>query len=214
MRVSILCSDAEHPVDSYLEQWIAGNRADHDIELVRRAAALTGGDLLFLVSCAEIIGADVREKYRWTLVLHASPLPVGRGWSPHVWAIVEGAETLTLSLIEAEDKIDTGRIWQQVTFPVAPDALWNEINDQLFRKEIELIDFAVKNCMRIEPQEQGDEAAASYYRRRTPQDSELDPHMTIAEQFDLMRVCDPERYPAFFRLRGHKYLIKLEKTDD
>ena len=31
------------------------------------------------------------------------------------------------------------------------------------------------------------------------------------DQFDLMRTCDPNRYPAFFELYGKKYKIILEK---
>jgi len=214
MKISILCSDPMHPINDYLDRWIANNQIDHDIELVRHTASLRGGDLLFLVSCCEIVGADVREEYRWALVIHASPLPLGRGWSPHVWALIEGAETLTLSLIEAEDKVDTGRVWRQITFPVARHALWQEINHELFTKEIELIDFAVKNCMTVEPEEQCQDREPTYYRRRTPEDSELDPSASIAQQFNLMRVCDPQRYPAFVRMYGHKYLIKIEKADD
>ena len=40
---------------------------------------------------------------------------------------------------------------------------------------------------------------------------EIDPDKTIAEQFDLMRVCDPDRYPAYFNYLGYKYVIRIEK---
>ena len=40
------------------------------------------GDILFLISCSERIGDAYRQKYRHVLVLHASDLPKGRGWSP------------------------------------------------------------------------------------------------------------------------------------
>jgi spore coat polysaccharide biosynthesis predicted glycosyltransferase SpsG len=36
---------------------------------------------------------------------------------------------------------------------------------------------------------------------------------SIAEQFDLLRVVDPEHYPAFFDYRGKRYIIKMEKAD-
>ncbi len=38
---------------------------------------------------------------------------------------------------------------------------------------------------------------ASYYRRRRAADSQLDPHCSLAEQFNLLRVVDNQRYPAF-----------------
>ena len=53
-----------------------------------------------------------------------------------------------------------------------------------------------------------------YLRKRTPKDSRLDPDKTIAEQFELLRVVDSQRFPAFFEYRGKRYLIKIEKDEN
>jgi methionyl-tRNA formyltransferase len=53
----------------------------------------------------------------------------------------------------------------------------------------------------------------TYYRKRIPEDSRIDPCGSIAGQFDLLRVADPERYPAFFDFRGHRYEIRLIKSE-
>lgn len=214
MKISFLCSDSAHPVNTYLVDWISRNEADHDITLGRLKSDLPGGDILFLVSCNEIIRATDRAAYRFCLVLHASDLPYGRGWSPHIWEIINGAETITLSLLEAEDKVDTGRIWEKLTFSVPRHALWNEINHSLFQAEIKLIDFAVKHCQSITPSEQSTEIEASYFLRRSPEDSRVDPAASIADQFNLIRVCDPQRFPAFFDLHGRRYKLILEKMDE
>lgn len=214
MRISILCSDVEHPVNGYLERWAACNSGKHDISLVRRKADLPGGDLLFLISCAEIVKASERGAYSNALVLHASPLPKGRGWSPHIWQIVEGATAITLSLLEADEKVDTGKIWQQRTFEVPKYALWDEINHRLFEAELGLMDFAVRNADNVTPREQDESVEPSYYPKRYPEDSRLDPEHSIASQFDQIRACDPQRYPAFFDLYGHRYKLVLERVDE
>jgi hypothetical protein len=36
MKITILCSDADHPVNAYLAEWIDQKRKDHTIELVRK----------------------------------------------------------------------------------------------------------------------------------------------------------------------------------
>ena len=189
-------------------------RGLHQVELLQTKSQLSGGELLFLISCSEIIKEADRGKYHATLVLHASDLPKGRGWSPHIWEIVQGAEHITLSLLEAEDKVDSGRIWAKQQIPVPQDALWDEINHQLFTAEIELIDLAVKQFGRLTPVIQTQVDQATYYPKRTPQESQIDPHRTIAEQFNRIRVCDPNRFPAFFELHGKKYKLILEKLDD
>ena len=213
MKITVLCSDASHPVNRHLIRWKESVGDDFNIEIVQSKRECLGGDLLFLISCSELIKQEDRAKYGACLVLHASALPEGRGWSPHIWQLLNGADGITLSMLEAEDKVDSGRIWKQRYIPIPKHALWNEINDLLFDAEIELMNFALNNFDVVIPEDQTTEGV-SYYPRRTPNDSEVDPFKTIAEQFDLIRLCDPDRFPAYFRLRGQSYLIRLEKQDD
>ena len=71
------------------------------------------------------------------------------------------------------------------------------------------LDF-VKNYETINPHKQtGDE---SVYPRRTPKDSELDINKTIKEQFNLLRIVDNEKYPAFFEIGGKRYEIKIKEV--
>lgn len=214
MKITLLCSDASHPVNAHLLRWIELNHGDHNISLVRTKKELGGGDILFMVSCSEIINSLDRAAYRASLVLHASDLPSGRGWSPHIWQIINGAESITLTLLEAEDAVDSGRIWHQIALPIPKHALWDEINEQLFSAEIDLIDLAVKEFDTVIPVEQKQNVEPTYFPRRKPVDSKIDPELSIATQFDLIRVSDPNRFPAYFDLHGHKYKLILEKIND
>lgn len=212
MKITLLCSDTKHPVNAYLRAWMNTQQGLHEVELVQRKSELNGGEILFLISCSEIIDAKVRDKYSATFVLHASDLPKGRGWSPHIWEIVNGAEDITLSLLEAEDKVDSGRVWKKLVIPVPKHALWNEINQLLFEAEINLINFAVQNFGTASPILQENTDETSYYPKRTPADSRINVNKSIAEQFDLIRVCDPSRFPAYFEYLGMRYTLKLEKV--
>ena len=214
MKITLLCSDDKHPVNAYLRAWMDTQQGLHEVNLVQRKSDLAGGDILFLVSCSEIIDAKDREMYLAALVLHASDLPKGRGWSPHIWEIVNGAEAVTVSLLEAEDKVDSGKIWQKLYIPVPKHALWDEINQLLFEAEVELISFAVQNFGTASPMLQTATDETSYYPKRAPADSRVDVNKSIAEQFDLIRVCDPNRFPAYFEHLGIRYTLKLEKTHE
>lgn len=208
MRITILCPE-DHPVTTWMREW-ARRQVGHDAQVIHDKSDLTGGDLLFLISCGQIIGRADRERYAKALVIHAADLPKGRGWSPHIWQIVEGADAFVVTLLEAEDKVDSGDIWTQERVAIRPDMLCEEINRELFLAELRLMDFAVYNFGCVKPRKQVGEP--TYYRKRTPADGEIDPTKTLAEQFNLMRVADPERYPAFFRLHGHTYEIRLTRT--
>ena len=199
----------------YLDSWKDYNESfGHKVSICHTKHQLGSGDILFLVSCSEKVGVIDRAKFRHVLVLHASDLPRGRGWSPHVWEIISGSTEVTLSLIEASDVIDTGNVWNKVKIVIPKHFLWNEINDALFKAEIELINWAIDNLDKVNPSAQVSSEAATYWPKRTPQDSYIDINRSISEQFDILRVCDPNRFPAYFEIYGRKYKLRLEYYDE
>jgi methionyl-tRNA formyltransferase len=210
-RVDILCTDPTHGVNAWLERWVEARPAGVRARVLRDTTQLGRGDFLFLVSCHQIVGAAHRAGYRHTLVLHASALPHGRGMSPHIWQVLEGRTEITLTLMEAVDRLDEGRIWHQLPVAMPADAVCSELNARLFDAELALMDWALAHCDHARPRPQHGEP--SYYRKRRPDDSRLDPDRSLAEQFDLLRVADPERYPAFFEHRGRRYKLLLEPDD-
>jgi len=212
--ITILCSSEKHPIRPRLVNWMDENINKHNIELVRKKSENSGGDLLFLISCSEIIDQEELQKYKKSLVVHASDLPLGRGWSPHIWQILEGATSVCVSLLEAEGKVDSGKIWHQVTIDIPQHFLFDEINRVLFEAEISLMDYAVKNFHKVVPYEQSPDVEPTYYPKRLPADSRVDPGLSIKSQFNLIRICDTGRFPAFFELYGNKYFIKLEKISE
>jgi methionyl-tRNA formyltransferase len=212
MKISVLCSDRLHPVIQRLHNW--GKEMtlkQHIISLVFDKADLPGGDILFLVSCDQMVGDCERTKYKSILVLHASDLPKRRGWSPHIWSILDGENKITVSLIEAAELVDTGLIWLKTSFSLEGHELLEEINKKLFDAELHLMTSFVDQTNDINPTNQiGD--PGNYMKKRTPADSEIDPEKSIVEQFNLLRIIDFERYPAFFYHLGYKYQIKIKKV--
>lgn len=208
MKITLLCSDPTHPIRAELAGWMH-RHPEFEVDLVERKAAAGGGDFLFLISCHEIVDAEVRSRYRHSLVIHASDLPADRGWSPHIWAVLRGDRELTVSLLEVADVVDSGRIWRKEKIALSGNEVAHEINDRLFAAELTLIEWAIANHETVVPAEQ-DSRRATHLRRRTPEDSRLDPERTLAEQFDLLRIADPERYPAFFEWRGRRFRLRLE----
>jgi methionyl-tRNA formyltransferase len=213
MKISVICSDKNHPVMPYLRVWRDQQTGlGHTVELVSAINQLTSGDFLFLVSCSEILEEEYKKLFRHSFVLHASDLPKGRGWSPYIWNILEGKSIITVCLLEAASPVDSGDIWHKRTFTLDGHELLPEIHEQLFQAELSLIDDAIGHLDDMQPILQ-DENMVSHFPRRSPEDSRLDPNKTIAEQFDLLRVVDSDRFPAFFELRGKRYRLMIEKDD-
>lgn len=213
MKITVLTSSIKHPVYKHLTRWRDNLAEAHKVEIVLLPEEAIGGDFLFMISCANIVNASVRKRYRHSLVVHASALPKGRGWSPYVWQILDGADEIPVTLLEAEDKVDTGRIWLQKPMTLKGHELSDEIYETLTRVTLELMNEAIEREDKIEPQPQSDEHA-SEYPKRTPEDSRLDLNEPLGQQINLLRVCDPERYPAFFEYKGYKYILHIEKDNE
>lgn len=205
MIVSILCTDTRHP--AYVRLHDACRARGWWIET--RLADVAPSDFLFLVSCTQIVPAEARAKHRHVLVLHESDLPKGRGWSPAAWQVLEGASRIPVCLLEAEDAVDSGRIWGKLWVALDGTELADEIAAKLLAAKLDLMDAAVAGAWA--PKRQRGEP--TFYRRRTPEDSRLDPKRSIAAQFGLLRICEP-RFPAFFEHRGCRYEISIRKADE
>jgi methionyl-tRNA formyltransferase len=46
---------------------------------------------------------------------------------------------------------------------------------------------------------------------RNASDSEININKSIKSQFNLLRICDNEKYPAFFKYKNCKFILKIFK---
>jgi len=182
----------------------------HDCNLTFYHEEVTEGDLLFILSCEKIFKNLTLNKYN--LVVHESDLPKGRGWSPVTWQVLEGKNRIPVTLFEATEKVDDGNIYSQDFINLNGTELLSQIKHQQGLITQSLIINFVKSLPDVKGKPQS--GIGTYYPRRRPKDSELDVHKSLYEQFDLLRVCDNDRYPAFFKVKNEKYILKIYKSDD
>lgn len=208
MKIDIVISDPHHPLREPVRAWVA-TRPRHRIRLLQGLAAARGGDSLVLVACHEIARADVRARYRRVYVTHASDLPKGRGWSPLVWSVLEGGTSVVVSLIQAADRVDSGGVYAKFRCRITKTDLWQDLNLKVGRLIVRCLDSVVDYPNRRAKVQKG---RPTWYRRRVLRDSQLDPRRSLADQFDLLRVCDPVRFPAFFDLHGKRFELTIRKA--
>lgn len=204
-HVTVICSDPRNHIWPHLGQWCL----ERDADLVTSKARAPGGDLLLLISCTEIVGRDIRDKYACTLVIHESALPAGRGWSPFAWQVLEGKREIVISLLEAADNVDSGDLLLQQKVEIEAHELADEFNAKRDRMRMSMVQWAAENFRTAERVAQ--DGVPTYYPRRFPSDSRIDPARPISDQFDLLRICEP-RFPAFFDIRGHRYEMTIRKV--
>ena len=156
---------------------------------------------------------EALARSRRNLVVHESDLPSGRGMSPLTWQVIEGQYEIPICLLEAIDEVDAGAIIYRNTILFDGHELVDELRRGQGEATIELcLRFLSENTPPAGSEQSG---FPSTYVRRTTEDSMLNPHKSIAKQFDLLRTVDNDKYPAFFDLRGHRYRLQIvEATND
>ncbi len=180
----------------------------HQCNYIFSEKEIIEGDILVFL-CYEKIFKSL-ELNKHNLVIHESALPLGRGMSPLTWQILEGKNTIPVTLLEASEGVDEGDIYEQVFIEYNGTELNPELKHKQGLATIELVINFVKKYPNNSATKQIGEP--TYYKRRTAADSELNIKKTIEEQFNLLRVCDNERYPAFFRINNKKYLLQITEA--
>jgi len=167
-------------------------------------------DIVFILGYHKIVPKEILNKNKLNLVIHESPLPKGKGWAPLFWQILEEKNEIVFSMFEAAEGVDNGNIYMQKTLKLTGYELHDEIRQKQAELTLQMCKKFIQNfdkCKIATPQK----GEKSFYPKRTLKDSKLDINKTIKEQFNLLRICNNENYPAFFEIDSHKYVLKIEK---
>jgi len=204
MKITILTDNRNSWMIPFVEQ-LKIKLNNHSVSHVFSQDKLTSGDIMLILSCENIISERILSLHKKNIVIHPSDLPKGRGWSPLAWQVIEGKNAIPITLFEASKEIDAGVIYIKDIIRLDGTELNEDIKQKQGIKTIEMISKYIQKPNKGIKQN-GD---ATFYKKRTTNDSELNINKSISDQFNLLRVVDNERYPAFFRIRGKKYFIKI-----
>ena len=167
------------------------------------------GDILIIVGWERILSKNYLRLNKYNLVVHESDLPKGKGWSPLTWQILEGKNKVTITLFEADEKVDDGLIYFQDVMVFRGDELVDELRKKQCQKTIELVLKFLNSYPNITGEKQ--KGKETFYKKREPIDSKIEANKPIAEIFNNFRVADNKRYPVFFEYKGCKYILKIYK---
>jgi methionyl-tRNA formyltransferase len=211
MKIQILVDNPNSWIIPYLKNLVSSIKQKKNcyVKLINSHEDVESGDVLCLLSCEKKFNKLNLNKYN--LVVHESDLPEGKGWSPLTWQVIEGKRNIPITLFEANSLIDSGDIYEKINIKTSG----YELIDELRFLQVEATTKLILNFIEKYPNIKGEKQKGkeSFYRKRTKNSSELNILESIKDQFNLLRVCDNERYPAFFIIDNVKYLIKIYKDD-
>lgn len=200
---------------SWLEAHLSFFKAEFDAlgfdcQIVFDYDDMLPASVVFFLSCTKICPKDKLEQNDLNLVVHASDLPRGKGFAPVSWQVLDGSNEITFSLLQAAESVDSGVIYLSKKVKLEGHELCDELRTIQANICYELCrDFLLLETIPIGQKQVG---TSTYFKRRYPRDSELNINKSIKEQFNLLRIVDNERYPAFFVMNNIRYELKISKN--
>ncbi|MFI2428850.1 methionyl-tRNA formyltransferase [Streptomyces sp. NPDC018955] len=144
-----------------------------------------------------------------TLNVHDSLLPKYAGFSPLIWALINGESEVGVTAHMMNDELDAGDIVRQESVPVGP----TDTATDLFHKTVDLIAPVTLGALdliasgRTEFTKQ-DRSQASFFHKRSVEDSRIDWTWPAADLERLVRA-QSEPYPSAFTFHRGKRLEVL-----
>ncbi|WP_328841110.1 methionyl-tRNA formyltransferase [Streptomyces europaeiscabiei] len=143
-----------------------------------------------------------------TLNIHDSLLPTYAGFSPLIWALINGEKEVGVTAHRMDGELDMGDVLLQRSVPVGP----HDTATDLFHRTVDLIGPLVTDSLELiasgravwTPQ---DRSRSSFFHKRSPEDSRID-WTWPAEDLERFVRAQSDPYPnAFTHHRGERIRI-------
>jgi methionyl-tRNA formyltransferase len=166
-------------------------------------------DLALVVSWRYLISPQIYNQPKFgTYVFHDSLLPEYRGFSPTVWAIINGEKQTGVTLFKIAQDVDSGKIVDQKSIPIK---LTDDIAMVMEKATLSYLKILHKNIKKLLSHKiklsKQDHTWASFTCKRLPEDNQINWSQSSKIIYNLIRaVTNP--YPgAFTFLNGKKLII-------
>lgn len=146
-------------------------------------------DYIFFPHWSYIIPDNIWNNFE-CVVFHMTDLPFGRGGSPLQNLIVRGYKETKISAIRVVGELDAGPVYlkQDLLLKGSAEDIFYEASKIIFEK---MMPYIINN--QPTPVQQIGEPVL--FKRRTPEQSRLEPKMASREIYDQIRMLDAEGYP-------------------
>jgi methionyl-tRNA formyltransferase len=166
-------------------------------------------DLLLLVHWRALVPPGVHgAPRRGSYVFHDSLLPEYRGFSPTVWAMINGEDHVGASLFEIADDPDTGDLVDQERVEVGPTETIAEVFPRVTEAYLLLLERRLGQLLAgTAPRVPQDHARATWACKRLAEDNLIDWSAPTQRVFDLVRSVTRPYPGAFTSLRGRRLIV-------
>jgi len=173
----------------------------------------TAPDFILTIYWPWLLESNVFKKATNTVNFHPAPLPVNRGWYPHVHSIIDGSP-LGVTLHQIDENADTGPIWAQKILELHPYEIASDVYKRLQDEMIKLFkeSWSAIKSGRINPVKQN--ANNGNYHKKHEIDAldliDLEKRYVAKDLINLLRARSfGDSGFAYFEANGKKIYLKV-----
>jgi methionyl-tRNA formyltransferase len=151
-----------------------------------------------------IVPPEIFNRYE-CVVFHTAPLPYGRGGSPVQNLIVRGFNRTPVCALRMSELLDGGPIYQSVEISLAGTI------DEIFERIASAVEAMIVAIAEDEPVPVEQVGEPTYFKRRTPAESEIPASSNLADIYNRVRMLDGQGYPPAYIEYG-EYRIEFSEA--
>lgn len=161
---------------------------------------------IFFPHWSFIIPAEIYENFN-CIIFHMTDLPFGRGGSPLQNLIERGIYKTKISAIKCIKELDAGDIYMKKDLDISYGTA-----QEIYSRAGEIISTMIDEIIEKEPIPIPQEGPVVEFKRRKPEDSNIQNLSSINKIYDYIRMLDAEGYPkAFLETNNMKFEFRNAK---
>tara|TARA_A100001015_G_scaffold133674_1_gene148326 strand:- start:1714 stop:2409 length:696 start_codon:yes stop_codon:yes gene_type:complete len=146
---------------------------------------------IFFPHWSDMIPEEIYTNFE-CVIFHMTDLPFGRGGSPLQNLINHGIYKTKISAIKCIKEVDAGPIYLKKSLDLNGSA------QQIYEKASQVIESMIIDIVKNNPEPKLQVGEPSFFKRRTPEQSNLKNVNSIVQAYDLIRSLDADGYPKAF----------------
>lgn len=146
---------------------------------------------IFFPHWSWIIPAEIYENFE-CVVFHMTDLPYGRGGSPLQNLIVRGHKDTKISALRVVKGLDAGAVYLKKNLSL------NGAASEILRRCSKIVFSMISKIAAAEPKSVKQRGMVVVFRRRKPEDGNIDALRNIDKIYDYIRMLDAEGYPRAY----------------
>lgn len=168
-------------------------------------------DVILVLGWYYIVPSSIRKIPKYGACgIHASLLPRYAGWSPLVWAIINGEKETGVTFFQFDSSTDGGDIIEQKKISIEYTDTIKEVYDKATQLSKEVLLETLPVFGKIEFKKQ-DKSKLEVYPKRSPEDGEIDLNQPAEKIYNFIRAQSSPYPGAYIKTTDSKKII-IEKA--